>query len=191
MGKILIFIYEGMADFEITFVTNLLGVNLGKEIITIGYEDELIKSNSGIEYIPSKLIKDVLEYDIEGLIIPGGNNVEVRAEIINLIQNLNAKGKVLGAICAGPRFLAKAGVLDNAKYTTSLVKWTEDIEKHFNESDPFPRHNFILDRVVRDGNIITSQGHAFIDFAIEICDWFGYFEDEDDKNGFIKVIKGI
>ena len=90
----------------------------------------------------------VLEYDIEGLIIPGGNDVEVRPEIISLIQNLN-------------------------------------------ESDHFPRHNFILDRVVRDGNIITSQGYAFIDFAIEICDWFGYFEDEDDKNGFIKVIKGI
>ena len=54
----------------------------------------------------------VLEYDIEGLIIPGGNDVEVRPEIISLIQNLN-------------------------------------------ESDHFPRHNFILDRVVRDGNIIT------------------------------------
>ena len=89
MGKILIFIYEGMADFEITFVTNLLGVNLGKEIITIGYENELIKSKSGIEYKPSKLVKDVLEYDIEGLIIPGGNNVEVRAEIINLIRDIN------------------------------------------------------------------------------------------------------
>jgi hypothetical protein len=59
------------------------------------------------------------------------------------------------------------------------------------EEDPFPRQNFILDRVVRDGNIITAQGNAFIDFAIELADWFGAFEDQEDKNGFIKAIKGI
>jgi len=44
MGKILVFIYDQMADFEITFVTHMLGADLGKEIVTIAYEDKLIKS---------------------------------------------------------------------------------------------------------------------------------------------------
>lgn len=120
MGKILVFIYNEMADFEITFVTHLLE-----------------------------------------------------------------------AICAGPRFLAKTGILDNVKYTTSIVEWTEAHEQQFRESDPFPRHNFVLDRVIRDGNIITAQSNAFVDFAIEVCDWFGAFDGEEDKNGFAKTIKGV
>ena len=191
MGKILVFIYDDMADFEITFVTHLLGSDSGKEIITIGYDDILIKSKSGVVYKPTKLIKDVLTEDVEGLIIPGGWNGEIRPELIELIQSLNAKGKLLAAICAGPRFLAKAGVLDNAKYTTSIVNWTEKHEEQFMDSDPFPRQNFISDRVVRDGNIITAKSNAFIDFSVEVCDWFGLFDDEDDKSNFVKSIVGV
>lgn len=191
MEKVLVFIYDEMADFEITFVTHLLGADVGKEIITIAYEDKLIRSKSGIAYKPSRVIKDVLEEDAEGLIIPGGWNGEIRPELIELIRKLNANGKLLGAICAGPRFLAKAGVLDDKKYTTSIVEWTDKQMQQFMESDPFPRENFILERVVRDSNIITAQGTAFIDFAIEICDWYGAFEGEEDKNDFVKIIKGI
>lgn len=57
--------------------------------------------------------------------------------------------------------------------------------------DPFPRENFILERVVRDGNIIIAQGIAFIDFAIEICDWFNLFENKEEKDNFSREIKGI
>ena len=191
MEKVLVFIYEEMADFEITFVTHLLGADAGKEIVTIAYEDKLIKSKSGVIYKPSRLIKDVLEEEVEGLIIPGGWNGEIRPELIELIQGLNAKGKLLGAICAGPRFLAKAGVLDNAKYTTSIAQWTEKHVEQFKENDPFPRENFVFQRVIRDGNIITAQGVAFVDFAIEVCDWFSLFDDEEDKNNFSKDIRGV
>lgn len=191
MGKILVFIYDEMADFEITFVTHLLGADVGKEIVTIAYEDKLIKSKSGIIYKPARLIKDILAEEVEGLIIPGGWNGEIRPELIELIQSINEKGKLLGAICAGPRFLAKAGVLGNVKYTTSITEWTEKHVEQFKESDPFPRENFVFERVIRDGNIITAQGMAFIDFATEICDWFGLFDDEEDKNGFSKIVKGV
>lgn len=191
MGKILVFIYNDMADFEITFAAQLVGGDLGKEVITIAYEDKLIKSKSGMVYKPTALVKDVLKEEVEGLLIPGGWLAETRPEIIELIQNLNSKGKLIGAICAGPRLLAKAGVLDNVQYTTSIINWTERHTEQYKESDPFPRENFIQDRVVRDGNIITAQGNAFVDFAIEVADWFEAFEGEEDRNGFVKVIKGL
>lgn len=191
MGKILVFIYDDMADFEITFAAQLLGADGGKEITTIAFEDKIIKSKCGLSYKPDKLVSDVVNEDVEGLIIPGGWNGEIRPELIKLIQNINAKGKLLAAICAGPRFLAKAGVLDNVKYTTSIVEWTENHAERFKESDPFPRQNFVFKRVMRDKNIITAQGTAFIDFAAEVCEWYSLFEDEDDKNNFLKSIKGV
>lgn len=74
MNKILLFIYDDMADFEITFVAHLLGSDADKEIVPISYEDKVITSKSGISYLPSKQVKDVIEEDVDGLIIPGGWN---------------------------------------------------------------------------------------------------------------------
>lgn len=192
MDKILVFIFDGMTDYEITFITHLLGADAGKEIITIAYEDKMIKSRSGLLYRPLRLVTDVLNEDVEGLIICGGWYGDTRPELIQLINNLNSKKKLIGAICgAGTVFLAKSGILNNVKYTTPVVEWSEKHIKVFGEKDPFPRENFVEKRVVRDKNIITAQGIAFIDFAIEICDWFNLFENQEEKDNFAKAIKGL
>lgn len=192
MEKILVFIFDGMTDYEITFITHILGAGEGKEIITIAYEDKIIKSRSGFLYKPTALVKDVLNEDVEGLIICGGWYGDTRHELMQLINNLHSKGKLIAGICgAGTIFLAKAGILDKVKYTTPAVEWTEKHIEVFGEKDPFPRENLVEDRVVRDGNIITAQGIAFIDFAIEICDWFNIFENQEERDSFAKDIKGL
>lgn len=190
MGKILLFIYDRMADFEVIYATHVLGVGLKKEIIPIAYEDKLIRSEPGIVYKPLKLVKEVLDEDVEGIIIPGGWNGEIRDELIELIQKLNKEEKLVAAICGGPRFLAKAGVLDSVKFTTSLANWTDELKQRFNEEDPFPRNNFVQTRVIKDRNVITAQGYAFVDFAIEICDYFKGFDDEEDKQKYTEFIRG-
>jgi putative intracellular protease/amidase len=192
MGKILVFIFDDMTDYEITFITHLLNTSANKEIITIAYEDKIIKGRSGILCKPSKLVSDVLNEDVEALIIPGGWYGDTKPELMELINTLNSKGKLISAICgAGTVFLAKSGILNNVKYTTPAIQWTERHIEVFGEKDPFPRENFVLERVVRDENIITAQGTAFIDFAIEICDWFKLFENQEDKGNFSREIKGI
>lgn len=72
MGKILVFIFDEMTDYEISFVIHLLGTEADKKIITIAYEDKIIRSHSGLLYKPECLISDVLLEDVDGLIIPGG-----------------------------------------------------------------------------------------------------------------------
>ena len=192
MGKILVFIFDEMTDYEITFISHLLSADAGKEIITIAYEDKMIKGRSGFLYKPSRLVDDVLDEEVEGLIITGGWYGQTKPELMKLINNLNSKGKLISAICgAGTVFLAKAGVLNNVKYTTPIVEWTQKHIEIYGNEDPFPRENFVSERVVRDRNIITAQGIAFIDFAIEICDWFNLFDNQDDKENFSKNIKGL
>lgn len=191
MDKILVFIFDNMTDYEIAFILHLLAADAGKEIVTIAYDDKIIRSRSGILYKPSKLVSEVLNEEAEGLIICGGWYGEARPELMQLINKLNLKKKLLGAICgAGTFFLAKAGVLKEVKYTTPINKWTSKHIEVFGEEDPFPRENFVSGRVVRDKNIITAQGIAFIDFAIEICDWLSLFENQEDKDSFVKSIKG-
>lgn len=191
MEKIYVFIYDGMADYQISFVSHLLSEEVGKELITISYDNNLVKGQSGIMYKSNKTVKEVVNEDAAGLIIPGGYNLEVRNELIDLIISINNKNKLLAAICSAPRLLAKSGILDKVRYTTSALPWTDTLKEKFRENNPFPIHNYVCERVVRDNNVITAQGVAFVDFAIEICDWFRIFESIEEKKDFFTVIRGI
>lgn len=190
MEKILVFMYDDMADFEVTYATHLLGHELSKEIVPCAYEKNPVKSKGGMIYLPVITVAEAKYEDYAGLLIPGGWNPVVKDELLNLINEFFSSGKLLAAICAGPRFFAKAGILNKVKFTTSIVEWSQSRREQFNEDDPFPRENFIDARVVRDKNVITSKGISFVDFAIEVADYFGQFKDKNEKHEFFNTITG-
>lgn len=187
MKKILVFIFNGMTDYEVTLITHLLNSSGNKKVVTCSYEKSSVIGRSGFEVIPSIELADINIEEVEGLIIPGGWYGDFKPELIELIKELNKQGKLLAGICgAGTVILARAGVLNERKYTTPAIQWTKEHENIFGKDYPFKRENYVAKRVVRDKNTITAVGQAFIDFAVEICDWFNLFESEEEKNGFIK-----
>lgn len=190
MGKILVFMYDGMADFETTYATHLLGNELSKEIVPCAYDLKPVISKGGVTYLPTITVAEAKVEDYEGFVIPGGWNPVVKEEILVLINQFYAEGKLLAAICAGPRYFAKAGILKKVKYTTSIVEWNDMRRSAFNEEDPFPRENFINTRVVRDKNVITSKGVSFVDFGIELADYFGLFKTLSEKQALLSEITG-
>lgn len=190
MPKILLFLYDDMADFEVTFAVHLLASEKAGKIVPIGYNDTA-RSMSGIEYKVSAAVKEALGYpDVAGLIIPGGYQCDLRKELTALIRRLDGESKLLAAICAGPQYLARTGVLAGRAFTTSISEWTEEHAKRYGGPDPFPRETYRDQRVVRDGHIITAVGDAFVDFAMELCDYFHLFKDEEERRQFERDIKG-
>ena len=186
MGKILCFISEDMADFEITLAFHKIKSIGNKEVLTIGYDENAITSESGIMYKPHINIKQSLELsDVEGLIIPGGPIKPQKSELTELIKDLDGKGKLLAAICNGPQYLGRAGILKAHKFTTSSSK--EAIHR-LDVEDPFPWENYVDKRVVRDSNIITAKGRAFVDFAFEIFDYLDIYKDSAVKLELYKDI---
>lgn len=178
MGKMLLYLYDQMADFEMTFVTTTM-IWLKKEMITISNTKVSIKAYSGIQYQPHMTVSEALSLDdVDGLIIPGGWSRELGPELKALIEKLNKEKKLLSAICAGPQFLANAGVLNEVQFTTTLTK---EFLANENQEDFFNWDHFVKQKVVRDQNIVTALGNSFIDFGIEILDYFNAFEDENQK----------
>lgn len=191
MGKVLFYIYDNMADFEFTWAAHLLGVAGQREVITIAGEKNPIKSKCGIVYQPHARVEEALHFDdIEALIITGGYTRTPNEALSKLIRTLSEQKKLIASICAGPQFLAHAGILQGRSYTTTLSVWDETLQKEYG-SDPFPREGYREQRLVRDGNLITAVGLAFVDFAVEICDWFQLFQSEEEKNTYLKLVKGI
>lgn len=176
---ILCYLYDGFADFETVLVCSGLSGTEELEVVYIAYDNLPLKSSGGLTIFPDKTVSEITQTDeIDGLLIPGGSEREMKPELQKLIKQLNKEKKLIAAICAGPEFLAKAGILKNKRYTTSQTTQVYEEEK---KPDPFPRETYVESRIVQDGNIITAQGHAFLDFAFKIWDWFKAYEYDGEK----------
>lgn len=95
------------------------------------------------------------------VLLPGGGigvkNLKASADVEKVICDFNDQDKWIFAICAAPLVLSKAGILVDRKVTCFPGCETELVCNEFSE-----------DRVVVDGNIVTSRGAGTAEeFAFE------------------------
>ena len=173
MSKVLIFISDDMADFEVTLALQILKNHGQREIIPVGYDLSPVVSQAGFTHLAQQTLQQAMDLTaVEALIIPGGPIRPQREDLTRLIQTIDGEQKLLAAICFGPQYLGRAGVLDHHRFTTSCGV---DTIKALNVPDPYPRHNYVKERVVRDGHVITAIGGAFVDFAFAISDYLDIY----------------
>lgn len=187
MKTIYCYLYPDMADFEITLLIHRLRCIGGRRVVTLAETMEPVTSQSGLRYLPDLTIAQADAHTAEALLIPGGPINNDQNAILPLITQMLAQNKLVAAICFGPQFLARAGVLEGARYTTSC---TPEHIAELGVTDPFPRACFVDRRVVKDGNLITAQGHALVDFAQAVCRHLGVVttpQQEWDLFGKVKA----
>jgi protein deglycase len=134
---------------------------------TIGTKDGVVTGAHGVAILPDSSIHELNQDEINAVILPGGSpgymNLANDTHVLNLIRQMNKQGKIIGAICAAPFVLAKAGILKNRNATIYPGMEKEIINAGGNFHD---------DIVVRDDTIITSRGPAtaipFALFLVEI-----------------------
>ena len=188
MGKILCFVYDTMADFEVSLAGTMIS---GKKyrVVPVGENRTTVSAMSGLAISPAATLDEALTWDdVDGLLIPGGVPKHQPPALTELIRKLDGQGKLLAAICAGPVFLARAGILQGRKFTHSAD--AADLAR-FDASDPFPACGFTGGGVVRDGNVITAPGNLFVDFAGEIMERLGLFSGPQDREEWSKEFKGL
>jgi putative intracellular protease/amidase len=185
--KIALFYYDGFAEFEIALVG--LVFHHEHDIISVALENREYRSEECQRFCVDKAIKDVDIDSIDLLVIPGGepdplvNNLELKG----FVENLVARNKKVAGICGGASLLAGLGVLKGRKCTglTSGKEPDAPEYRHFSESI------FLDDHVVVDGNIITAQGQAYVEFAVELARQMGLCETEEEYQAGLKWFKNI
>jgi 4-methyl-5(b-hydroxyethyl)-thiazole monophosphate biosynthesis len=124
---------------------NVITSSLDNNLDVIGANNIIIKADTNIHTIISK--------DIDMILLPGGwGGTNILTEDIfvqDLIKDMDNNNKTIGAICAAPFALDKAGVLKD-KFT--CYPSVENEISNQNYTDDF--------KVIEDNNIITSQGPA-------------------------------
>jgi len=162
MIKVLVPLAKGFEEIEaITIIDVLRRAEI--EVIVASLDDNsLVKGANNITVQADLEIKDINSDELDMIVLPGGWDgtyaLADDANVQTILKEMDAKGKDIGAICAAPFALNKAGVLK--QNFTCYPSVEEQIREDGYTSSQ---------KVVQDTNVMTSRGPATaICFALEI-----------------------
>jgi protein deglycase len=182
MARVLVPLAQGCEELEAVTITDLL-TRGGVEVVTAGLDGRPVKASRGMTLLPETTIDTVMEQDFDMIVLPGGlpgaDHLNDDPRIHRLLERLSAEGKYTAAICAAPKVLATAGLLDGRK-ATSYPGALAGMD--------LPRVDVQLERVVRDDKVITSQGPGTaMDFALELVELLvGKTKRDEVEKGLVR-----
>jgi 4-methyl-5(b-hydroxyethyl)-thiazole monophosphate biosynthesis len=163
MPRLLLLLADGFEETEaITVVDVLRRAGIGVDMT--GLTGNIVTSMNGVRIHADTRFMDLEADKYDGLVLPGGSDavdtIMAHTTAMNIIDRFAKSGKFIGAICIGPKILVKLGALKDKRAT---------IYPGFEKLLDRPRS----DKVVVDGNIMTSQGPGTaMEFALRIVEQF-------------------
>ena len=153
MASVLLPLAKGFEEVEAVGLIDVMRRG-GIEVRVVYLEDELhgalVTGANGITIQAEMSIKNVIADDFDMMVLPGGwEGTYALAEnkrVLELVKEFK-ENKMLGAICAAPYVLEKAGVLGD-NYT--CYPGAKEEINHVGYRDD--------KKVIIDGNVMTSQG---------------------------------
>lgn len=165
MASVLVPLAQGCEELEAVTIVDLLR-RAGVEVLTASLDGEPITASRGVRLLADTDLDEALQRDYDMVVLPGGkagaDNLESDPRVRDLLRKMADSERFTAAICAAPKVLASAGVLEG-KQATSFPGALEGVE--------IPGLDYREDPVVADGKIITSRGPGTaMDFALELIE---------------------
>ncbi len=175
MPRTLIPLAQGCEELEAVTLIDLLR-RAGIEVITAGLDGQPVVASRGVVLIPDTQLEEVLEHSFDLVVLPGGmpgaDHLDNDPRIHQILKRAVAAGNYIAAICAAPKVLANAGLLEG-KRATSYPGFLDSME--------LPKVTVERLPVVRDGRVITSRGPGTaMDFALELIELLVGREKRDE-----------
>lgn len=161
MARVLVPLAQGCEELEAVTVIDLLR-RANVDVITAGLDSSPVKAARGTVLIPDAILNDLVNEHFDMIVLPGGlpgaDHLNESPLIHQILNTINQNNGWIAAICAAPKILASAGLLDFKKATS----FPGALENH-----DIPGMVYSTDPVVIDQNIVTSRGPGTaMDFAL-------------------------
>lgn len=153
MAKVYEFLATGFEDIEALIPLDIMR-RAGVDFKTVSITGDLyVESAHGVSIKADILIEDADMSDADLIMLPGGlpgaTNLNAHNGVKKAIIEQNARGKMIGAICAAPMVLGGIGLLQGRRATCypGFEKYLEGAE-------------YTHELCTVDGNITTGEGPA-------------------------------
>ena len=177
MKKVLCILYPNFSLYEIATLTSTLALSFDITIDYVASDYSIVISEDGLPCQPTKTLDQVRIEEYSCVILPGMVNIGPALQdekLISFLRSLNEQDILIAAISSAPLLLAKAGLLNETKFTGGI--W----QNFFDYFEFLPRGNFKAKAVLQDKNIITAIGFAHLEFARKVIFGLGLAENTDD-----------
>ena len=177
MKKVLCIIYPNFSLYEITALTSTLVLSFGVTIDYVASDHSMVVSEDGLPCQPTKTLDQIRIEAYSCVILPGMVNIGsalLDEKLISFLRSLDEQDILIAAISSAPLLLAKAGLLEDTKFTGGI--W----QNFFDYFEFLPRENFQPKVVVQDKQIITAIGFAHQEFARKVILSLGLAENTDN-----------
>ena len=165
MKKAIVLFKEGFEEVEALTVVDVFR-RANMPCLMIGMDSNEVTSSHQITVKMDALFSEEC-YEADLVVLPGGlpgaTNLREDPRVIDILKKFYDDGKWIGAICAGPISLQKAGIIKDKKFTCA---------PGFEDQLPDGCHQDTLVEV--DGHIVTSRGPAAsLEFAYTLLEKLG------------------
>lgn len=166
--RVLVPIADGSEEIETVCIIDTLR-RAGAEVTVASVSGRLqVTASRGTKIVADRLIEECLGFHYDLIALPGGmpgaEHLRDDETLIRLLKAQQAEGRAYGAICAAPAVvLLPHGLLAGHRATCfpsflDRLREAGDVEA-------------LTDRVVIDGNVVTSQGPGTaLEFALALVD---------------------
>jgi len=185
--NIALFYYDDFVEFEIVLVGLLF--HQQHQIMAVALESREYKSAEGQRFCVDQVLSDVSVDSIDLLVIPGGDPARLvnSLELKNFLEKMIAMDRKVAGICGGAEALAGMGLLKGRKCTGG----TEGEKPGMQEYAYFTDTLLSDEQVVVDGNFITAQGRAYVEFALELSRQMGVTVGEQAYQKGLRFFRNV
>lgn len=180
--KCYVFVFDGFSDWEPGLAIAALQKYTDFEVLPFSKDGKPVKSMGNVTVLPEAAMKDIEPVHVNLLLLPGGDAWDQggNLEIMPLLNAVLEAGGAVAAICGATGFLAQQGYLNSIRHTSNHL----DYYLGAVAPDYKGRAHYIKKASVRDGQVITANGMAPVEFAEEILNHFNLLTNEEFKMWF-------
>lgn len=185
MAKVLVPLAEGCEELEAITIIDLLrraGISVDSASLDKGDKVSVVRASRGVNLVPDITLDQAMQREYDMIVLPGGlpgaDNLDNDPRIHELLKRMSGSDKYTAAICAAPKILANAKLLEN-KSATSYPGFIDKM----NLSSTILK----TDDVVTDGKVITSRGPGTaMPFALTLIEQLaGKAKRDEVANGLL------
>ena len=164
MTRVLVPLAEGFEEVEALTVVDVLR-RAEVEVVTAGVGRRQIAGKHGVRVIADQVLAEVADQAFDMVVLPGGvpgvPNLAADETVTRVVMAHAEREAWVTAICAAPFVLHAHGLIPRGARITS----------HPSVADDLKTYDYHEDRVVKDGDILTSRGPGTaMEFALTLAE---------------------